>query len=615
MPLVKGIPRVVHFVYGLATDPDEREFSFTQYLAVVSAVHHIRPTSVVFHHHHEPSGHWWNASRPYLSLRRIDLPTSIYGHPLEHSAHRADVVRLKALLSEGGIYLDMDVVVLKSFDALLGEAVAVMGQEGVGGAHGLCNAVILSPRGARFVERWLNAYKTFDPSHWADHSVKLPFELARLHPEEVQVQPHDAFFWPMWDDLALRRLLLYDDYPFARNFAAHLWSQASREYVLSVWSPAFIFGVPSALNCRIRGLLPVPAGWKSSASCSQSGGGEPGAPVARWALSGLAGAVEGRVPAWCHVRDESGGGHGGFVFVQGCGSSDHSPPQTPFAPAAGSGPPHLSVQAGAEVFLSLALRLESVTIAWLGRVPPPETPQPNRSAPITWWSLSFGRHGQLIAGASDAGDGSWIPGVRTLGLRRSPLPCGGLVGNAVDIADGLWHAYVVQVTGGLLWPSMSLHVDGDRVASAPWRLPAAPAMGMWLGTTEPTIAGRGRPSVRRGPSDAGMAHLEVFSPSLGDDGLASLPTGASVVASVRRSPRRRPEPGRASFSTAPCAVAGWWLNASWAVVVAAAATAVVACARLHRRRWGRRRPIKSSGPHLGGDGGAHGGGECAIHVD
>lgn len=39
--------------------------------------------------------------------------TSVFGQEVEHFAHKADVLRLEALRDFGGVYLDMDVLVIK----------------------------------------------------------------------------------------------------------------------------------------------------------------------------------------------------------------------------------------------------------------------------------------------------------------------------------------------------------------------------------------------------------------------------------------------------------------------------------------------------------------------
>ena len=48
-----------------------------------------------------------------LQLRRVEVPLHIHGRPLRHHAHQADVLRLQILLEQGGIYLDMDTIVVR----------------------------------------------------------------------------------------------------------------------------------------------------------------------------------------------------------------------------------------------------------------------------------------------------------------------------------------------------------------------------------------------------------------------------------------------------------------------------------------------------------------------
>lgn len=124
------IPNVVHFVYGLR-DPSP-VLSLLHELAVRAASRYIRPTRIYFHYYYMPVGPHWDAIRPLLHLKPLPaLPQSVFGRELRHYAHRADVVRLEVLLAYGGIYLDLDVVALRSFDDLLhGGHEAIMGGEG-----------------------------------------------------------------------------------------------------------------------------------------------------------------------------------------------------------------------------------------------------------------------------------------------------------------------------------------------------------------------------------------------------------------------------------------------------------------------------------------------------
>ena len=123
------IPKIVHFVYGMKDR--NPELDLIQYLSIKSAQEVIKPEKILFHYHYLPTGEWFELIRPHLTLRQVDIPTKVFGNRVDHYAHRADVVRLEALKEFGGIYLDLDVIMMKSLDHLLDEEFA-MGHEGIG---------------------------------------------------------------------------------------------------------------------------------------------------------------------------------------------------------------------------------------------------------------------------------------------------------------------------------------------------------------------------------------------------------------------------------------------------------------------------------------------------
>jgi hypothetical protein len=76
------------------------------------------------------------------------------------------------------------------------------------------NAVIVAAPDSRFIDRWLESYQTFDEGVWAHHSVVVPWQIARDHPDEIQVMNHQSFFWPMWYGEEIRDTHEKDDYNF-----------------------------------------------------------------------------------------------------------------------------------------------------------------------------------------------------------------------------------------------------------------------------------------------------------------------------------------------------------------------------------------------------------------
>jgi len=190
------IPNFIHFVFGLNSDFGDKGFSFVHYLAVVSAWKVNRPENIFFHYCYEPNGIWWENAKPYLSLNRINSPTKIFDRPLEHYAHKADVVRLEVLMKYGGIYLDMDVICINSFKPLLQE-VFVMGEQP---RRGLGNSVMLARRESEFLRIWYESYRDFDGNRYDHHSIAIPHTLAQRYPSLIHVLDEYAFFYPMWQD-------------------------------------------------------------------------------------------------------------------------------------------------------------------------------------------------------------------------------------------------------------------------------------------------------------------------------------------------------------------------------------------------------------------------------
>ena len=190
------IPNRIHFIFGLDPSFGGKAFSFVHYLAILTTQITNRPDEIVLHYAHEPDGEWWERAKPLVRLSRVQAPTSVFGQGIVHYAHKADVLRLEILNSEGGIYLDIDTLCIRSFNPLLTHS-TVMGIEP---NAGLCNAVILAERDAPFVNMWLKAYHDFRSDDWRSHSVRLPYHIAKSHPESIHVESEYSFFFPTYDD-------------------------------------------------------------------------------------------------------------------------------------------------------------------------------------------------------------------------------------------------------------------------------------------------------------------------------------------------------------------------------------------------------------------------------
>jgi hypothetical protein len=234
----------------MAPDAGGKPWSLVHYACLKSAIERIRPKDVYFYCEYEPKGPWWELTQKLVDFEKVRAPREIFGNPLIHPAHRADVVRLEKLIDRGGIYLDADVFVHRSFEDLLCNS-TVLGKQVLDGAEfGLCNAVILSEAQAPFLKRWISEYRSFrsvgGDEFWDEHSVQIPLRLVREFPHEVTTLPHFAFFWPTFRPEDIK--LIFGStarIDLTQAFATHLWESIAWEGYLEYLTPSKVRSVDS----------------------------------------------------------------------------------------------------------------------------------------------------------------------------------------------------------------------------------------------------------------------------------------------------------------------------------------------------------------------------------
>lgn len=229
--------KILHYCFGMAPDFGKKPWGLSNYVCLKSAIEKIKPDNVNFYYEYEPTGPWWEVTKPLITPVKITAPTEIMGNKVDHPAHRADVVRLQKIFELGGIYLDSDVFVHRDFDDLLANSV-LLGAEGRGRAFGTANAVIVAQKQAPFISKWLSSYKTFRGSagkYWNEHSVRLPLALAQRYPKEITILDYRAFFWPLWTLEHLEWIFNSTRAcVFPETYATHLWDGKSFRYTANL---------------------------------------------------------------------------------------------------------------------------------------------------------------------------------------------------------------------------------------------------------------------------------------------------------------------------------------------------------------------------------------------
>jgi hypothetical protein len=242
------IPRIAHFVYGLA--PREEPFHLVHYLALASCLERVAPEEIHVHCGRLPYGFYWDLIRPHVQLHRVDPIAQVSDFAYDpfterySYAHHADFIRLDVLARHGGLYADIDTLFLTAIPERCWSERAVIGRE----AHAtnengqrrpsFSNALVMSEPGGEFVQAWRErTVTTFDGS-WAEHSCLLAARLAGELPDAVSVEDKRAFhaFEPTPEGLRALMVEAPGDLSgiVSVHLMAHLWWEEWRTEFLEV---------------------------------------------------------------------------------------------------------------------------------------------------------------------------------------------------------------------------------------------------------------------------------------------------------------------------------------------------------------------------------------------
>lgn len=166
------LPSILHVV-----PPGKDVFTYLQWLSIVSGVSRIAPRRTIAHMIKGTvpapgENFWWDEAvrLPGFEVAEVDDFDHVFGNPVHDISHKADVIRMRALRTYGGVYIDTDVLVLRDFRELMsGKEDVVLAVEQAHGSmaepvevEGLCNAVIVAKKGAPFIESWWQHYRRFE---------------------------------------------------------------------------------------------------------------------------------------------------------------------------------------------------------------------------------------------------------------------------------------------------------------------------------------------------------------------------------------------------------------------------------------------------------------------
>lgn len=250
------IPKEFHFIFGLKEQT--APLHMVHALAVKSCIAVNRPDSVVFHHHFEPYGPWWDWLRPHLTLEKARPPREIAGMPISSYAHQADVLRLEILMANGGVYADMDTLFVHPMPDELYTHPFVMAPQG---HEGLCNALMMAEKGSRFAAAWLkdhvHCFQGGEPGsrEWDNHSIFYPSLLARKMPDAIHIEPQKSFFHFLYTRAGIAAMFDRNEPLDSDVYSLHLWENCSWSRIQGL-TPEVLRSEDTTYNRIARTFLP-----------------------------------------------------------------------------------------------------------------------------------------------------------------------------------------------------------------------------------------------------------------------------------------------------------------------------------------------------------------------
>lgn len=225
------IPKVIHLLYF-----GETEFYNFHHRCVHSMIQYMPDYAIRIYNAKEPVGNkYWDdiKNQPNVTIHKIDPPMFFDGFELKHFQYKADVVRLELLYEHGGVYLDLDMLIVRPFCKVFASGHSFyISEERCGGNGGgaLINAFLAAKPKNEFIKLWLNEFKSgLRLGIWAHHIRDSNRKLIEDHPHYIhkyRMKILDGkLFMPLhWQDTVAfihSETVPYEFPP--ESYGTHLW--------------------------------------------------------------------------------------------------------------------------------------------------------------------------------------------------------------------------------------------------------------------------------------------------------------------------------------------------------------------------------------------------------
>jgi FkbM family methyltransferase len=228
------IPKIIHLLYF-----GETEFYNFHHRCIHSMIQYMPDYEIRIYNTKEPpaENQYWQdmKSHPRVRIHKMDAPQFYDGFELKHFQYKADVARLELLYEHGGVYLDIDMIIVRSFHEIFASGHSFYISEEREGANGrgsgaLINAFLAAKPKNEFIKLWLNEFKSgLRLGIWAHHIRDSNKQLLENHPHYMHKYRVRVLDWKMfmplhWQDTEafIRSETVPYEFP-PESYGTHLW--------------------------------------------------------------------------------------------------------------------------------------------------------------------------------------------------------------------------------------------------------------------------------------------------------------------------------------------------------------------------------------------------------
>ena len=227
------IPKIIHLLYFGLT-----EFYNFHHRCIHSMIQYMPEYEIRIYNAKEPvANSYWDdiKSQPRVRIHKIDPPEFFDGFELKHFQYKADVARLEVLYEHGGVYLDIDMLIVRPFHEVFSSGHSFYISEEREGSAGrgsgaLINAFLASKPKNEFIKLWLNEFKSgLRLGIWAHHIRDSNKQLLDTHPHYIHKYHIRILDWKLfmplhWQDTEafIRSETIPYEFP-AESYGTHLW--------------------------------------------------------------------------------------------------------------------------------------------------------------------------------------------------------------------------------------------------------------------------------------------------------------------------------------------------------------------------------------------------------